>query len=153
MRHAESALASKNTNGHRSESSTTDVEFRAELQDRFSEVLTNSQRTTDARQETEKTIATLLAETVAVLSQRLATIEESVADVQQLLRGQERSKEWYTVAEVAQLLGRAEFTVREWCRLGRVYASKRACGRGPTQEWIIADTEIDRIRNEGILPM
>ncbi|NLF71292.1 MAG: helix-turn-helix domain-containing protein [Candidatus Anammoximicrobium sp.] len=62
-------------------------------------------------------------------------------------------KDWYTVAEVSEILGKAEFTVREWCRLGRVYASKRACGRGLSQEWIIAHEELTRIRNEGLLPM
>lgn len=62
-------------------------------------------------------------------------------------------KDWYTVAEAAEILGKAEFTVREWCRLGRVYASKRACGRGLSQEWIIAHEELTRIRNEGLLPL
>jgi hypothetical protein len=60
-------------------------------------------------------------------------------------------KDWYTTAEVAQLLGRAEFTVREWCRLGRVNARKRACGRGRSQEWAISHQELPRIRNEGLL--
>jgi len=62
-------------------------------------------------------------------------------------------KDWYTVAEAAEILGKAEFTVREWCRLGRVYASKRACGRGLSQEWIIAHEELTRICNEGLLPL
>lgn len=62
-------------------------------------------------------------------------------------------KDWYTVAEASEILGKAEFTVREWCRLGRVYASKRACGRGLSQEWIIAHEELTRIRNEGLLPL
>lgn len=62
-------------------------------------------------------------------------------------------KEYYTTAEVAQLLGRAEFTVREWCRLGRVWAQKRKCGRGNTKEWIISHDELMRIQNEGLLPL
>jgi hypothetical protein len=61
-------------------------------------------------------------------------------------------KDWYTTAEAAQLLGKAEFTVREWCRLGRVNARKRACGRGRAQEWAISHQELQRIRNEGLLP-
>ncbi len=55
------------------------------------------------------------------LLQRLDRIETLL---EQLI-GQRTVKDWYTVAEVAEMLGRAEFTVREWCRLGRVYASKR----------------------------
>jgi hypothetical protein len=55
------------------------------------------------------------------------------------------------VAGTAQILGRAEFTVREWCRLGRVWASKRQCGRGNAKEWIISHEELTRIQNEGLL--
>jgi hypothetical protein len=65
----------------------------------------------------------------------------------------ETVKDWYTTAEVAQVLGKAEFTVREWCRHGRVNAKKRACGRGKSQEWIISHAELERIRNEGLLPV
>lgn len=39
-------------------------------------------------------------------------------------------KEWYTTSEIAKLLDKAEFTVREWCRLKRINAKKRSCGRG-----------------------
>jgi hypothetical protein len=60
-------------------------------------------------------------------------------------------KEWYSTADVARILGKAEFTVREWCRLGRVHASKREGGRGLSQEWIIAHAELQRIQNEGLL--
>jgi hypothetical protein len=88
----------------------------------------------------------------AVSEQVLERLERIESLLTSLVR--ERTiKEWYTVAEVADTLGKAEFTVREWCRLGRVYASKRACGRGNSQEWIIAHEELTRIRNEGLLPV
>jgi hypothetical protein len=61
-------------------------------------------------------------------------------------------KDFYTTAEIAEMLSRAEWTVREWCRLGRVNADKRPCGRGRSQEWIISHAELERIRNEGLLP-
>jgi hypothetical protein len=61
-------------------------------------------------------------------------------------------KEWYSTAEMAAILGRAEFTVREWCRLGRVRAEKKKCGRGPASEWIVSHAELTRVRNEGLLP-
>jgi Helix-turn-helix domain len=64
-----------------------------------------------------------------------------------------KEKELYTVAEVAERLGKAEFTVRQWCRFGRVHARKRACGRGPTQEWVIPHEELQRLENEGLLPL
>ncbi len=65
---------------------------------------------------------------------------------------QKTVKDWYTTAEVANILERAEWTVREWCRLGRVTADKRPCGRGNSQEWIISHEELQRIINEGLLP-
>jgi hypothetical protein len=80
--------------------------------------------------------------------ERLARIEQALNAIVQ----QRTIKEWYSTAEAAELLGKAEFTVREWCRLGRVRASKRPCGRGVSQEWILAHEELQRIRNEGLLP-
>jgi len=81
-------------------------------------------------------------------AERLSRIERLL----QSLVDQRTIKEWYSTAEVAQLLGKAEFTVREWCRLGRVRAEKKKCGRGVSSEWIISHEELTRVRNEGLLP-
>lgn len=82
------------------------------------------------------------------LTARLARIEQAL----DLLVRQRTVKEWYSTAEVARLLGKAEFTVREWCRLGRVKAEKKKCGRGVAGEWIVSHEELTRVRNEGLLP-
>lgn len=82
------------------------------------------------------------------LTTRLARIEQTL----DLLVQQRTIKDWYTTAEIAQLLGKAEFTVREWCRLGRVRAEKKQCGRGIAREWVISHEELTRVRNEGLLP-
>ncbi len=82
------------------------------------------------------------------LAERLDRIEQ----ILQALVEQRTLKEWYTTAEVAKLLDKAEFTVREWCRLGRIQAKKKNCGRGVAGEWIISHEELTRIRNEGLLP-
>ena len=79
---------------------------------------------------------------------RLAKIETLLASLVE----QRTIKEWYSTAEVAILLGKAEFTVREWCRLGRVHAEKKKSGRGVAGEWIVSHAELTRIRNEGLLP-
>jgi len=81
------------------------------------------------------------------LLDRLTKIESLLASLVE----QRTVKEWYSTAEVATLLGKAEFTVREWCRLGRVRAEKKKCGRGKTSEWNIGHAELTRIRNEGLL--
>jgi hypothetical protein len=62
-------------------------------------------------------------------------------------------KEWYSVADVAEQLGKAEFTVREWARQGRIRARKKPSGRGLASEWMISHEELERIRNEGLLPV
>lgn len=82
------------------------------------------------------------------LFRRLENIETLLVQ----LIDQKASKEYYTTSEVAKILERAEFTVREWCRLGRIWAEKRQCGRGKSKEWMISDVELQRIRNEGLLP-
>ena len=84
-----------------------------------------------------------------LLDERLTRIEAAL----DALVSQRTRKESYSTAEVAAILGRAEFTVREWCRLGRVRADKRACGRGATREWMISDEELQRIQNQGLLPV
>lgn len=83
------------------------------------------------------------------LLDRLGRIEDALG---QLLQ-RNTAKDYYTTTEVAKLLGKAEFTVREWCRLNRVYAEKRQTGRGRAKEWMISHQELTRIRNEGLLPI
>jgi hypothetical protein len=83
----------------------------------------------------------------------LAVLPKVVVCTSQFLIEQEPAKEYYTTAEVAKILGRAEFTVREWCRGGRVWAEKRQCGRGRSREWMISHEELQRIQNEGLLPL
>jgi excisionase family DNA binding protein len=69
------------------------------------------------------------------------------------IAGQRAGKEWYTTAEVAKTLGRADYTVREWCRQGRIRARKKPCGRGKGGEWLVSHEELTRLRNEGLLPL
>ena len=80
--------------------------------------------------------------------QRLDRIESAL----DLLVQQRTVKDWYTTAEIARILSKAEFTVREWCRHGRIRADKRPCGRGNTKEWMISHAELERIQAEGLLP-
>ena len=82
-----------------------------------------------------------------MLEERLNRIEELLLT----LVKQRAQKEFYSVAEVAELTGRAEFTVREHCRLGRINAEKRN-GRGEYGEWKVSHAELTRLQNEGLLP-
>ena len=77
---------------------------------------------------------------------------EQIEDALQRLLRERVVQPFYSTADAARILGKAEFTVREWCRHGRVRATKRASGRGTTKEWKISHEELDRIKSEGLLP-
>lgn len=79
--------------------------------------------------------------------QRLTRIESLLVN-----ESPRQPKDWYSVREAADLLNKSTFTVREWCRLGRVNAKKTKAGRGRYSEWIVSQEELVRIRNEGLLP-
>ena len=88
------------------------------------------------------------SEAMTWLAERLDRIEASLATLVE----RQTVKDWYTTEEAAKILGKAEFTVREWCRLGRINAEKKASGRGKYQAWVISHEELQRIQREGLLP-
>jgi hypothetical protein len=61
-------------------------------------------------------------------------------------------KDFYEIEEFARLVGKAEFTVREWCRLGRIRAEKKLSGRGAHARWAVPHAEWLRFQREGLLP-
>jgi hypothetical protein len=69
-----------------------------------------------------------------------------------ILVERETAREWYSTEEFARIVGKAEFTCREWCRHGRIHAQKRASGRGPHPAWAISHAELLRYQREGLLP-
>ncbi len=81
------------------------------------------------------------------VTERLDRIEESL----RLILRERVVQKFYSTADVAKLVGKAEFTVREWCRLRRVRAEKRLCGRGHSLEWMIPHEELERFKAEGLL--
>jgi hypothetical protein len=62
-------------------------------------------------------------------------------------------QECYSTVELSRVVGRAEFTVREWCRHGRINAKKKSSGRGAHAAWVISHDELLRFRREGLLPL
>jgi len=53
-------------------------------------------------------------------------------------------KEWYSTSEVAGILGKSEFTVRErWCNSGRIECKKDGAN------WLIPHHELERLQNGG----
>lgn len=79
----------------------------------------------------------------------LKRVEEKLA-MAESAEDSDQQRQWFTPAEVGQMVGRAEFTVREWCRHGRIEATKNG-QRGGTGEWRIHRDEINRYQNEGLI--
>lgn len=83
------------------------------------------------------------------VNSRLDRIEELL---ERMTASKEAAQEYYSTTDVARILKKAEWTVREWCRLGRIEAAKRICGRGFAKEWMISHNELQRIKSHGLLP-
>jgi Helix-turn-helix domain len=89
----------------------------------------------------------MVVDVMNIVVERLDRIEAVLA---QLVR--ERTvKEYYTTDELAAILKKRPFTVREWCRLRRIHAEKKESGRGVASEWLIRHEELVRIQNHGLL--
>jgi hypothetical protein len=87
-------------------------------------------------------------ESLGSIDDRLGRIEALLGQLVE----QRTVKDWYSTAEVGAILSKSDYTVREWCRQGRVRASKRPCGHGNSKEWIVSHDELTRLRNEALRP-
>ena len=87
-----------------------------------------------------------MIEDLTEVVERLSRIEA----VLQTLVQEKAVKDWYSTAEIAALVDKAEYTVREWCRQKRILASKKPYSRGAHPEWMIGHAELVRFRNEGL---
>jgi hypothetical protein len=63
------------------------------------------------------------------------------------------ARKWYSTEEFAQAVGKAEFTIREYCRQGRLRAEKRQSGRGAHRQWALSHAELERYRRYGLFPI
>jgi hypothetical protein len=83
-------------------------------------------------------------------------IEEKLDRIEALLVvliERQQVREWYTTQEFAKAVGKAEFTIREYCRLGRLRSEKRLSGRGAYPQWVLSHAELERYRRNGLLPI
>lgn len=82
------------------------------------------------------------------------TLDERLERIEAMLTAlvdRQPAKEWYSVEEFARIVGRSEFTVREWARKGRILAAKKQSGRGAFAAWVLSHEELLRYQREGLL--
>src|SRR5262249_28393644 len=84
-----------------------------------------------------------------IIEERLEKIESLLVALVERSQG----REWYTTQEFARAVGKAEFTIREYCRLGRLKAEKRKSGRGAYPQWVLSHAELERYQRDGLLPI
>jgi hypothetical protein len=85
------------------------------------------------------------------MSEEIVTRLERLEAMLTTLVERQQVREWYSVEEFARIVGRAEFTCREWCRHGRIKAEKKDSGRGAYASWVISHAELLRFQREGLL--
>ncbi len=92
-------------------------------------------------------------QTVVLTRAEITTLGKSVCGTLSAEADNNLKQAFYSPTEAAVLLNKRPYTVREWCRLQRIHASKRTTGRGSALEWEISREEIQRIREHGLLPL
>jgi hypothetical protein len=88
----------------------------------------------------------LVLQAVLMLGQRLAILEAKVTDIHQVVLAQRVEKEWYTTGELAEALGKSQYTIQErWCNDGRI-----ECQKDPESgKWRIPGHEFRRLAGGG----
>jgi hypothetical protein len=101
--------------------------------------------------------ASMLRDSVEIVEWRLNQEQDRrLANIEFLLNQllvRETVKAHYSVEEFSTLVGKAEFTVRQWCNLGRINAEKSMTQSGSTTRWVISRAEYERYSREGLMPL
>ncbi len=90
----------------------------------------------------------LVVQSLQVVADRLTGLERVATDIHELLIGQRQEKEWYSTRELAEIMGKSDYTIRErWCNDGRI-----ECEKDPNSgKWRIPGQEFRRLRAGGSL--
>jgi hypothetical protein len=90
----------------------------------------------------------LVLQAVLLLGQQVASLDKKLAEIHQVVLAQKVEKEWYTTSELAEALGKSQYTVQErWCNEGRI-----ECEKDPENgKWRIPGCEFRRLVGGGAL--
>jgi hypothetical protein len=94
--------------------------------------------------------ADVVLRSLQAMSDRLGALERILTELHEIMLGQRLEKEWYTTAELAEIVGKSQFTIQErWCNDGRI-----ECEKDPDSgKWRIPGHEVRRLRaGGGLLP-
>ena len=85
----------------------------------------------------------LLLRSICLLTQQIASLDEKVTRIYQMVMEQRIEKEWYTTAELPEALGKSQYTISErYCNDGRI-----SCEKEPDSgKWRIPGHEFGRRR-------
>ena len=86
------------------------------------------------------------AEVRSDLAPILGEILAQLRDIREQLSA--KTKDYFTVEEVARLTGRSAFTVRRWISAGQLLA-ERVAGMGPRGRLLVPRSEISRLVAQG----
>lgn len=89
-----------------------------------------------------------IAQALRDVDTRLGRIEASLRKLTEA----QPAQEWYTVRELARIIKLSPDTVRAHCRAGRIVAQRTKSGRGNKAEYRVSHHELNRLRQEGLLP-
>jgi transposase len=82
------------------------------------------------------------------IQQRLEAVEGLMAEIKKSLLSS-TVRDSYTVEQAAKRLGKAEWTVRQWCNKGLVPGAQKVHGRGRQGEWRVPHEALVRLETEG----
>ena len=90
----------------------------------------------------------LILQTILMLGQRVASLDEKLTEVHQTITAQRVQKEWYSTGELADALDKSQYTIQErWCNDGRI-----ECEKDPESgKWRIPGAEYRRLVGGGAL--
>jgi hypothetical protein len=90
----------------------------------------------------------LLLQAMMMLGQRMTAMEQNVAEIKSVVLAQRVEKEWYTTSELAEAMGKSQYTVQErWCNDGRIESQKDP----ESGKWRIPGQEYRRLVGGGPL--
>ena len=73
----------------------------------------DSRNTNICDMETATSQTELILQSVLMLGQRLTVLEKTVTDIDEVVTATRVQKDWYTTGELAEALGKSQYTVQE----------------------------------------